>query len=368
MSLVADLEVARSSFRVEASFEAAAGETLVLLGPNGSGKTTILTCLAGTTRPERGRIVLEGEVLLDTTRSIDAAPQARSVGMLFQDGLLFPHLSAVENAAFPLRARGMEREPARARARALLERLGLPSDRLDARPSALSGGEGQRVGVARALIAEPRLLLLDEPTSALDVQSRSQLRPVIADTLRAFPGVRVIVTHDPVDAMTLADRLIVLEAGRITQSGTPEDLRRAPRSAYVAELVGQNMIRGTLVALPDGVSRIESADGVVVAGATDLPAGSTVIGVIAPSDIELHLEPPPVGSAWNVVEGSIASIAVDGDRATVRVDGRPPLTVQITLGSLRRLALREGTRAWASFKALAVRVEPWGSGPAPSTR
>lgn len=359
MSLDVDLEVARSRFRVQVVFGSAAGETLVLLGPNGSGKTTVLSCLAGTTTPDRGRIVLGGEVLLDTSASIDVAPQARSVGMLFQDGLLFPHLSAVDNAAFPLRARGIDKEAARTRARKLMERLGLPSDRAAARPSALSGGEGQRVGLARALIAEPALLLLDEPTSALDIQSKSLLRPVISDTLRSFPGVRVIVTHDPVDAMTLADRLIVLEEGRITQSGTPDDLRRAPRSAYIAELVGQNMIRGTLVSLPDGVSRIESADGSVIAGATDIPAGSNVIGVVPPSDIELHMEPPPAGSAWNVIDGTVASIAVDGDRATVRLDGRPALTVQITLGSLRRLGLQEGTPAWASFKALAVRVEPW---------
>jgi len=367
MTLDVALTLTRERFLVDVAFSANAGTTVAVLGPNGAGKTTVIGCLAGILSPDHGRITLDGRTLLDTENGIDVPAESRPIGVMFQDPLLFPHLSALENAAFPLRARGVVKAVARARARELLERFGFPASREDSIPSGLSGGEAQRVALARALIAEPRLLMLDEPTSALDRRSLVLLRPLIAQTLRSFDGVRLVVTHDPVEAMTLADHLIVLEDGAVTQAGSPEDLRRTPGSSYVAELVGLNVFRGTIEPHDDGVAKIVSAEGdVMVAVQTELPIGTPVIGVLRPTDIELHLDRPPEGSAWNVVEGRIGSISIDGERAQVRIDGRPPLVLDITLASRRRLQLEEGSRVWASFKALAVTVEPSGEAAGPS--
>jgi molybdate transport system ATP-binding protein len=277
--------------------------------------------------------------------------------VLFQDGLLFPHLSALDNVAFPLRARGKARGDAEMVASALLDDLAFPAERRGARPGALSGGEGQRVALARALVGEPALLLLDEPTAALDVRSRNELRPVIGRALAASSGVRVLVTHDPVEAMTFGDRVVVIEGGRVSQTGTVDDLRRAPGTPYVAEVVGVNVFRGPLRA--DGAAwRIDAPEGAVFVAPPGLPSGSAVIGVLPPAEVELHLQRPPEGSAQNVVEGTVEAIAVDGQRARVRVAGRPPVIAEITLASTQRLALRPGISVWASFKAVGVDVEP----------
>jgi molybdate transport system ATP-binding protein len=276
--------------------------------------------------------------------------------VLFQDGVLFPHLSALDNVTFPMLALGDARTVADARATALLGELAFPTARLGAKPDTLSGGEAQRVALARALVTAPQLLLLDEPTSALDVRSRNELRPVIGRALAAFPGVRILVTHDPVEAMTLGDRIVVLEDGRVSQEGTVEDLRRAPGSPYVAELVGVNVFPGTL--RRDGSAwRIEAPEGPVFVAATELPDGSPVLGVLPPAEVELHLERPPPGSAQNVVEGTVEAIAIDGQRARVRVAGRPPIVAEITVASADRLRLRPGQPIWASFKAVGVDVE-----------
>lgn len=357
MSLEVRLALVRDGFDADVEFEAEGGTTLVLLGPNGSGKSTVLSCLAGLLHPDRGRIRLDGEVLLDTEARIDVSPRRRQVGVLFQDGLLFPHLSALDNVTFPLLARGDARPGAEEAGIEILDRLGFPAERRGSRPAALSGGEAQRVALARALIPRPRLLLLDEPTSALDVRSRNQLRPAIARALAAFAGVRVLVTHDPVEAMTLGDRIVVVEDGRVSQAGTVDDLRRSPATPYVAEVVGVNVFRGPL-RRDDGAWRIEAPEGAVFVADPGLPEDTVVIGVMLPGEIELHLERPPEGSAQNVVEGTVDAVAVDGQRARVRVDGRPPVLAEITLSSAERLALRPGARVWSSFKAVGVSVEP----------
>jgi molybdate transport system ATP-binding protein len=356
MSLEVELELTRDRFAAEVAFAADAGTTVVLLGPNGSGKTTVLSCLAGLVRPDRGRIWFDGDAWFDAAEGIDRPPRHRSIGVLFQDGVLFPHLSARDNVAFPLLARGDARGAAAARATALLEELAFPATRLGAKPAALSGGEAQRVALARALVTAPALLLLDEPTSALDVRSRNELRPVIGRTLSAFSGVRVLVTHDPVEAMTLGDRVVVLEDGRVSQTGTVEDLRRAPASRYVAELVGVNVFHGTLRG--DGSAwRIEAPVGAVFVAAPGLSDGTPVLGVLPPVEVELHLQRPPPGSAQNVIEGIVEAIAIDGQRARVSVAGRPSIVAEITVASADRLALRPGQPIWASFKAVGVDVE-----------
>jgi molybdate transport system ATP-binding protein len=220
----------------------------------------------------------------------------------------------------------------------------------------LSGGEVQRVAIARALIHEPRLLLMDEPTSSLDVRARSELRPFIRMTLEGFHGVRILVTHDPVEAMTLADRIVVLEEGRVTQEGTPDELRNAPKTEYVADLVGVNLFAGRLEPLDPGTGSVVTSQGSVVVPWPDgLPLESLdgVLAVLRPSDVVLHTSEPE-GSARNVLHGRVAEIAIEGERARIRIAGEPPVVAEITLGSVARLGLREGGAVWASFKAVEI--------------
>jgi molybdate transport system ATP-binding protein len=354
VTLLVDVAATRGTFEVKAAFEAAAGQTVALLGPNGSGKSTLVSCVAGLLPPTQGTIELGGDVLDDVAEGTHVPPEGRPVGVVFQDVLLFPHLSATENVAFPLRARGVARSEAHKRATSLLERLDVAT-RADARPRDLSGGEAQRVALARALIAEPALLLLDEPLSALDVGARVRVRELVRDELARFPGVRIIVTHDPIEASTLADRLVLFEQGRVTQIGSPEEIRSAPRSRYAADLVGLNAFRGRLEPLEEGAGRLATGEGDVIAPWPDGFGGGDVIGLLRPADVTLSLE-PPVGSARNVLRGQVTSIAVEGDRARVRIATAPPLVAEVTLGSVERLGLRDGVLVWASFKAVEVQV------------
>ena len=353
MTLAVDVIARRGGFVVRAAFEAAGGETVALLGPNGSGKSTLVATIAGLLIPTDGTIALDGTVL-DAPTGVHAPPERRSIGVVFQDLLLFPHLSAEENVAFPLRARGMDRAEAHERARRLLERLGI-AERAEARPVDLSGGEAQRVALARALVGEPAMLLLDEPLSALDVGARVRVRELVREELARFPGVRLLVTHDPVEASTLADRLILLEDGVVTQIGSPEQIRDAPRSRYAADLVGVNAFHGGLDRIEDGAGRLSTDEGDVVVGWPEGFEGEEAIGLLRPADITLSLE-PPAGSARNVLEGRVTSVAVEGGRARVRIASAPPLVAEVTLGSVERLGLRDGVTVWASFKAVEVRV------------
>ena len=354
MTLSVDVAARRGAFEVRAAFEAEAGETVALLGPNGSGKSTLVLAIAGLLSEVEGRIALDDVILDDDGGHVP--PERRPIGVVFQDLLLFPHLSAVENVAFGLRARGADAAQARTKARAALDRLGL-GERADARPRDLSGGEAQRVALARALVGEPALLLLDEPLSALDVGTRVEVRELVRDQLRGFPRVRVVVTHDPVEASALADRLVLLEGGRVTQIGSPEEIRTSPRSRYAADFVGVNAFSGRLERLPDGAGALTTAGARVVVPWPEDASGGEVIALLRPSDVTLSLG-PPVGSARNVFDGPVSWIAIEGDRARVRVASAPPLVADLTVGSVERLGLREGVRVWASFKAVEVRVLP----------
>jgi molybdate transport system ATP-binding protein len=353
--LVVDARVRRGAFEVDAAFEAGPGETLALLGPNGSGKSTLVAAIAGLLRPVGGRIELDGMAL--DADGIHARPERRPIGVVFQELRLLPHLSAIENVAFPLRARGVPRTEARARASSLLARLGLEG-RGGARPADLSGGEAQRVALARALVSEPALLLLDEPLSALDVGARARAREVVLAELRRFEGVRVVITHDPVEASILADRLVLIEGGHVTQTGTIDQIRGSPRSRYAADLVGVNAIRGRLERLERGAARLVAEEGeLVLPWPEDASQGDEALALLKPSDVTISLEPPS-GSARNALEGRITSIAVEGERARVRIASRPPLVAEVTPGSVERLDLREGVIVWASFKAVEVQVVP----------
>src|SRR5262245_50582340 len=210
MSLQARVQLTLGDLDLDVDIAVATGELVVLLGPNGAGKTTLLRALAGLVALDSGRVVLDEVVLEDPEQHVRVPTERRPIGFVFQDYLLFPHLSALENVAFGLRARGVPRAEARRRAATWLKRVGL-SHHARSRPAALSGGQAQRVALARALVADPRLLLLDEPLAALDIASRGEVRRDLRRHLASFDGTRLLVTHDPLEAMTMADRLVVLE-------------------------------------------------------------------------------------------------------------------------------------------------------------
>lgn len=237
MSLSALLRASRGDFRLDVSFDATDGETLAVLGPNGAGKSTILRCLLGLVPLDMGRITIDEQVLDDPANDIYVEPENRRIGAVFQDYLLFRHLSVVDNVAFGPRALGTKKDEARLVARALLERFEI--DHLaERRPSQLSGGEAQRVALARALAVEPKALLLDEPLAALDVTTRRSVRDELASFLSTFDGPRVIVTHDPADARRLAQRVLIVEHGVVVQHGPIVDVIRNPATPYVAALFG----------------------------------------------------------------------------------------------------------------------------------
>jgi molybdate transport system ATP-binding protein len=349
VSLAAVARVALGTFTLDAALEVADGELCVLVGPNGAGKSTLLRALAGLVPIDAGTITIDGAVVDDPQAGVYVPPERRSVGMVFQDYLLFPHLSARDNVAFGLRARGMAKRAARVRADEWLQRLGLAAH-ADLRPLQLSGGQAQRVALARALAIEPALLLLDEPLSALDVQHRAEARGHLMRALAEFRGARVMVTHDPVDALTLGDRLVILEGGHISQAGTPDEIVARPRSLYVADLVGVNLYRGdargTTVQLPSGAE-------LTVAERHEGP----VLAVVAPHAVVLHPRQPE-GSARNVWPGAVAGIERVGDRMRIRIDGAVPIVAEITASAATDLALADGTSVWVAVKATEIGVSP----------
>lgn len=356
MTLSVDVTVRRGTFAVRARFDAPRGSTTALLGPNGSGKSTLVSSMAGLVPPEEGSVVLAGVVLDDPAAGVNVPPQRRSIGVVFQELLLFPHLSALDNVAFPLLARGFAPAEAHDRGEHLLRRLEM-ARHARARPRDLSGGEAQRVALARALVAEPALLLLDEPLSALDVGARARLREVLRDELERFPGVRVLITHDPVEALTMADRIVIVEEGRVTQIGTPEEIRAVPRSRYAADLVGVNAVRGVLEPIGQGTGRLISSEGTLVAPWPEWYVEGEVVGIVRPIDVTLWPDRPD-GSARNVLSGRVTSVAIEGDRARIRLATAPPLVAEVTQGSVERLGLRPGVEVWASFKAVEVELLP----------
>ncbi len=349
MSLRAQIRVERPRFVLDVRLDVPPGEVLALLGPNGAGKSTVLRALAGLQPLTAGSVRLDDELLEDTDTGVRIPAERRQVGVVFQDYLLFPHLSAQDNIAFGPRARGTPRAEARRIADGLLHRMGL-DDLGPAKPRQLSGGQAQRVALARALAVRPRLLLLDEPLAALDASARVDVRADLGRHLSAYDGGCVLVTHEPLDAMVLADRLVVLEDGRITQEGTPAEVARAPRTEYVARLVGLNLYRGR-------------ADGPVVrlAGGGELTAGQGASGDVfvafQPSAVALF-RTQPHGSPRNCWQVTVATVERHGDLVRVRLDGSPPVRADVTAGAVADLGLAPGQEFWAAVKAAETRVYP----------
>jgi len=352
MALDAEVVVARGDRTIEVALQVDDGETVALLGRNGAGKTTALEAIAGVAPLASGHVTLGG-------RRIDGLPaEQRHIGVAFQDAMLFPKLTVLENVAFPLRARGAKRAAARKRASGRLDELA-PGVSREALPPTLSGGERQRVALARALVADPELLLLDEPFASVDAAAKPALRALLRGTLASFSGPKVLVTHDPIEATTLADRLVLLEDGRVTQRGTPQEVRDRPATRYAAELVGTNLFTGTLEPQGSdaGILHTDGGGELTVVWPDPLPRRSIgdVRATLSPSEIAVHVERPE-GSARNVFRGAIEEVAVTGGRARIRLRTTPTLVAELTTGSVERLALAPGTEVWASCKAVEIRL------------
>jgi molybdate transport system ATP-binding protein len=349
MTLEAAVQLRLGALDLDVKLEIHAGKVVALLGPNGAGKTTLLRALAGLIPIARGQVRLDGAVLEDSATNKYVPTEKRPIGFVFQEYLLFPNMNVLDNVAFGVRARGASSTMARQVASGWLDRVGLQQLGA-ARPGQLSGGQRQRAALARALAPDPRLLLLDEPMAALDASARTEVRRDLKRHLASFDGVRLLVTHDPLEAVALADRLIVIENGRLVQEGTPEEVTERPRSSYVADLVGVNLLRGVA-----GQGSVKTANGhaVAAAGATS----GEVFAVIHPRAVALHRQRPE-GSPRNVWQGRADAIEIASDRVRVRVTGPVPVVAEITPASLAELRLAEGSDVWISFKATDVRVYP----------
>ncbi len=333
-----ELRLPLRAFAVELTLEVGR-ETVALIGPSGAGKTTVLRAIAGLVRPDRGLVACDGEVWLDTERRIDRRPEERSVGLVFQDYALFPHLSVEQNVAFG-------GDPGD-----LLERLELAHLR-HARPGLLSGGERQRVALARALARGPKALLLDEPMAALDPHTRAAVRAELRGLLAELGLPTLLVTHDFEDAAALADRVGVLVDGRLRQLAPPDELVARPADPFVASFAGGNLIPGHARRTADGLTEVRLVDGTRVYS-TDEAEGEVSV-VVYPWEVSLAREAAP-DSALNHVRGPIASLTAVGSRVRVRVG---PLTAEVTVASVERLGLEQGEEVVASFKATGTRLLP----------
>ena len=316
-------------------------ETVALAGPSGAGKTSVLRAIAGLLAPERGTIEVGGRRWYDTAAGIDVPPERRSVGLVFQEYALFPHLTVAANVAYGSRAPVGE----------LLARFGVEK-LADVRPGQLSGGERQRVALARALAREPEVLLLDEPLGALDAHTRRRLRGELREHLRLARLPTLLVTHDFAEAAALADRIAVMVAGRIVQIGTAAELLAHPVDAFVAEFAGGNVLLGHARPLANGLTEVALEAGPRVVS-TDAADGAVGV-VVYPWEIALARRLPE-DSSLNHVEDAIASLIPVGNRIRVRVG---PLTAEVTAASADRLGLREGETVVASFKATGTRLLP----------
>ncbi|MFF5087244.1 ABC transporter permease [Streptomyces niveus] len=325
--------------------DAEPGTTIAVVGPNGAGKTTLLRALLGLTPRAHAELRLGA---LDVTA---LPPHRRGVAWVPQDGALFPHLSALSNTAYGLRAQGVGRAEARRSAQLWLDRLGV-GHLAHRRPAQVSGGQAQRVALARALATNPRLLLLDEPLAALDQTTRARVRHTLRSHLEGFGGVCLMVTHDPVEAVSLADRVLVLDEGRVVQDAPPADVTRRPRSPWVARMLGRNAWPGTATA--DGLAL---TDGGLLVVADPPPPGTRALAIIAPEAVSVHRDRPS-GSPRNVWPGTVREITSSGSRLRVLITSEqaPDLVAEITPQAAVELGLADGVPVWTSVKATEATV------------
>jgi molybdate transport system ATP-binding protein len=347
MTLRAKVNTHLGTLHLDCDVVAHAGVTVAVLGPNGAGKTTLLRVVAGLVPVGEGRVELDGGVFDDSATGAHVTPEARRVGFVFQHHGLFPHLSVLDNVAFGLRARGLERRVASARAHEWLERVELGAY-ASSRPAALSGGQAQRAALARVLVTDPKVLLLDEPLAAVDAAGRLELRRTLREHLARFPGVRLLITHDPLEAASLAERVVVLEDGRVTQQGSFSDVTSRPKSTWIATMAGLNLLNGTVSA---GVFTLDGGSTLVVASGVTGPALAT----IHPRAIALYRQAPE-GSPRNVFKLGVAGIDPEGDRWRIRLAGTIPLVAEVTPAAAAALRLAEGGDVFAVVKATEIDV------------
>lgn len=374
------LDTYLKTFHLAVTFQVERGQTTVLLGESGAGKSTVLRLLAGLLHPQQGHISLDGVTYYDTIKHIAVPPQERPFGYVFQDYVLFPHLTIFENIAFGLRAQRIPGAIIEKRVRQVLEQVNLVG--LDRRyPAQLSGGQQQRSALARALVLQPQLLLLDEPLAALDVQTRREVRQELRHILTEMGITTLMVTHQYLDALLFGDQILVVDQGRIVQQGGQRELREYPRSSYIAELVGVNFFHGHILSFEAGATCIIRAD---TESGHELPfevvatlkeqeqdsgaehasntatIGTEVFVIIDPRSITLY-QAPPESSARNMFHGTIMHILQQGgiagdkdDHVRVSItlsDETAPLTAEITAISAERMQLYEGAPIYATFKA-----------------
>jgi len=371
--LAVTAKVRRGAFALSVDLGVEPGEVLGVIGPNGAGKTTLLRAIAGLNPVEDGEIRL-GEQVLDRVRldrdkregregAVFVPPEKRPIGFVFQNYRLFAHMTVLNNVAFGPQCHGSGTREAREAAGSWLERLGI-SDLANRRPSQLSGGQAQRVALARALAVDPAVLLLDEPLAALDAETRLATRGELRRHLQEFAGVTVLVTHDPLEAIVMTDRLVVIENGRIVQEGAPAMIARQPATQYVARLVGLNLYEGG----PDGV--VPSPDVIPLspdvilpspevilpkAGSSPPPTTNRMLMAIRPSAIRIHTTAPRVRTDW---QGHVASIEPQIRHVRVDVTGTPPALVDLTPTEAAGLSLKEGQQVWLSVDPEDVEVYP----------
>lgn len=302
--------------RATVALDAEAGSVVAVIGPNGAGKSSFVRALAGL-------VPADGTALLDGSDLLTVSARDRHVGLVFQGQLLFPHLSALDNVAFGPRSRGRSRRESDHKAQQLLDTFGI-GHLSHRKPRELSGGQAQRVAIARALATEPRLLLLDEPFAGLDVTIAMALRIELAQHLASFDGVTILVTHEAIDALTLADQVLVLDDGVVAQRGTPQHVAARPATDHVARLVGVNLIRE-----------------------------HDEFTTFSPRDVTVSLRRPE-GSARLQWQGSVASAQQHGDAVRLLVSSEPALLADVTPQAAAELGLAPGREVWLSVKATAV--------------
>jgi len=356
---VAELQVSATLAErgLDVAFTIAPGEVLAVLGANGAGKSTTLAVIAGLVGADEAVVRVGNRTLTDTATRVFVPTYDRRIGVLLQNPLLFPHMNVIGNVMFGAR-RHADRSGARLCAQRLLAEVGA-ADLADGKPGELSGGQAQRVALARALAAEPEVLLLDEPLAGLDVAGAASVRAVLRRVLTADSRASLLITHDLIDVLTLADRVLVLEGGRVAECGPVTEVLAAPRSTFGARIAGVNLVRGILTE----PGALRAADGSVwhgnppVNGAEENESGWPGIAVFAPAGVAVYREQPH-GSPRNSVRVRIACLEINGAavrvRAAEQADGTAGLAADVTPDAVAELGLQVGEQVWFTIKTQAV--------------